>query len=64
MTKEQAVAHIKALYAVFNAADSDNRASWTNPQMAATCCKPLDTILRQLFTQKELDELYANGEIG
>lgn len=66
MTKAQALAHIKALYAVFNMADSDNaeRADWTQPAMASTCCNPLHTILRQMYTQAEVDAMYANGDIG
>jgi hypothetical protein len=66
MTKTQAITHIQALYAVFNAADSDSdrRESWTRPEMAATCCNPLDAILRQILSTEELEALYANGEIG
>lgn len=66
MTKAQALVHIQALYHAFNMADSDNpeRADWMRPEMAATCCQPLDAILREMLSRKEIDQLYANGEIG
>lgn len=66
LSKAQAVAHIQALYHCFNAADSDSddRAEWTRPDMAATCCRPLDAVLREILTSEELEALYANGEIG
>lgn len=66
MSKAKAVVHIQALYHCFNAADSDSedRAEWTRPEMAATCCRPLDEILRQILSAAELEALYANGEIG
>lgn len=66
MTKAEAIKHIQALYAVFNAADSDSerREDWTRPEMAATCCRPLDAMLSELLSKDELEALYANGEIG
>ena len=66
MTKAQAIGHIQALYHAFNMADSDHpdRPDWTTPDMAGTCCRPLDAILREILTKDELEQLYANGEIG
>lgn len=66
MSKAQAIAHIQALYHAFNMADSDNedRADWMRPEMARTCCQPLDAILKQILSAEELEALYANGEIG
>lgn len=63
MTKDQALAHIRALYACFNMADSDNpeRAPWLRGEMASSCCKPLDAILRELLSEEEREAFYASG---
>lgn len=63
MTKAQALAHISALYRTFNAADaqdSEDRADWTTPNMAADGCKPLEMIIKQILTKEEREEFYAN----
>jgi hypothetical protein len=61
MTKDQALAHIKALYDTFNMADSDNpnRADWTKPEMAGTCCRPLDALICALLEGEEREAFYA-----
>lgn len=62
MTKDAALAHIRELYRAFNMADSDNpeRCDWTRPEMAATCCRPLDKMLHELLTPEEIEVFYAN----
>jgi len=44
MQKQEVIEAIAALYQVFNMADSDNpsRPEWTRPEMANTCCRPLE----------------------
>ena len=49
MTKNEAIAALKALYRVANASDSDHGvADWTKPQMSGAFCRALDTAFREL----------------
>jgi hypothetical protein len=63
MTKTQALAKIAELYRTFNAADSCDsvdREDWTKPEMAGTCCRPLDQLLSAMLTTEEFEEFIAN----
>ena len=49
MTKQEFIATLAKLYRVGNASDSDNRETWTHPNMAGgACCRLLDEMTRKL----------------
>lgn len=68
MTKQEFLAHVRALYVVGNLSDSDSdsREAWTTPAMAgAACCRALDRMLREMtdcgaITSDEHQSFYDN----
>lgn len=63
MSKRELLDHIHALYQAFNMADSDNedRPDWAEPNMARSCCQPLDAILRIVLpAYDDREDFYAN----
>ena len=50
-TKEAFLKHVTAIYRIGNLSDSDNRPSWTKPEMAGLAgCSALDSMLREMET--------------
>lgn len=49
MTKLEYIQQIVDLYAIANAADSDNAESWADPEYTNTICSHYDAILRELL---------------